>query len=147
MIVDNNIVEVNEQHYMTAIEKFLNKRLTPTKVPGPWKDEPKGGVDTPISPRLIELKEERIRQIIEKKQKKQQKGNEKTFERNKPKIDVSNVSLRNFKEGRFEDVMNKFDERIARKRGIIIPDNKKIKKWKKEMNKDKDNTHKPKRGN
>lgn len=67
IIVGKNIVEISEQHYLAQIEKFINKKLPVSKVPGPWRDEPKSGKERPESPRLLQLKEERLQEILQKK--------------------------------------------------------------------------------
>jgi hypothetical protein len=65
VIMGKNVVEINEQHYLSNVEKLINQKLRVSKVPGPWRDQPKTR-ERPVSPRLLELKNERIQEILNK---------------------------------------------------------------------------------
>eukprot|EP01119_Soliformovum_irregulare_P015102 TRINITY_DN4205_c0_g1_i1.p1 TRINITY_DN4205_c0_g1~~TRINITY_DN4205_c0_g1_i1.p1 ORF type:complete len:662 (-),score=162.37 TRINITY_DN4205_c0_g1_i1:33-2018(-) len=132
--IGGQLVEINEEHFLANIEKFMKRQIPKSKVPGPWEDE-----EIEMEPALIQhfekLRGDRIERIMEKKRKQerhaalQSKNPNRNPELN-PKLaakfnsqlekaNLETAPLRNFREGRYEDVVKNFDEKRAIKRGTI----------------------------
>jgi superfamily II DNA/RNA helicase len=146
-------VELNEMHFMSKIEAFIGKRVEWRKVPGPWRDhenlfkptEEKEAIKEESKReafKLIEKKREKEKRILENKTK--SSDVEPTSKISKTYAELKSLMfqrkaqpeklyetplLRNFKEGRYEDVLKEFDKKRARKRGIDVEPKKK--KWNK----------------
>lgn len=114
--------ELNEEHMMGSIEKFLNKRIEHRKIPGPWKDID----DTQEKLEIQKQSREKALEILKKKDPTlttdpQKKGTYYTLRdlAKKKKYDENIPSLRNFKEGRYEDVISSMEQKRAMKRNLI----------------------------
>lgn len=117
--------ELNEEHLMKSIEKFLNQRIEWRKVPGPWKDHENLFKDTEEKLEIQQESRKKALEILEKKnpgmKESEKKGTYYTLKdlTRKKKLDEKIPSLRNFKEGRYEDVIESFDQKRAMKRNLI----------------------------
>eukprot|EP01080_Neovahlkampfia_damariscottae_P001003 gene1003-9909_t len=120
-------VEINEVHYIKTIESFLQKRVELRKIPGPWKDS-KNEEKKKEEAEIIEKSKERGIEILKRiKNEKEFQSNNSTFRElqnlaKKRRTDVKKLryapGLRNFKEGRYEDVIKEFERKSAEKRGL-----------------------------
>lgn len=146
-------VELNEMHFMSKIEAFLGHKVEWRKVPGPWRDHE--NLFKPTEEKLaakeeskreafklLEKKREKEKRILENKgkQPEQESKISKTYAELKslmfqrkaqPEKLYETPLLRNFKEGRYEDVIKEFDKKRAIKRGIVVEPKKKWKSKKK----------------
>jgi ATP-dependent RNA helicase RhlE len=169
-------VELNEIHFMKAIEKFISERVEHRKIPGPWKDDtlkigPNGlpiidSNDDHATKLLVESKKAGLKILEEKyeRERRQAKAKQRMLSKSKKLIakeepDLSQTylklkqklkqmsakptryladaveekdlpldkipSLRNFKEGRYEDVVASFDKKRAAKAGAVPKTKKK----------------------
>ena len=122
-------VEINEIHYMKSIEKFLQKRIELRKIPGPWMDSTNDEKEREEE-EIKEKSREKGIEILKKVQNEKENGfqtSNSTFRElqnlaKKRRTEVKKLkyspSLRNFKEGRYEDVIKEFEKKSANKRGV-----------------------------
>jgi superfamily II DNA/RNA helicase len=80
------VTEINEMDYLRKIEGFMKKKLTPSKVPGPWSDD---GFNENFA---LEMKKLKLLQEEQKILKKQENKEEK---QNKSKNDPATLLSRN----------------------------------------------------
>jgi len=149
--VGHQVVELNEQHLIKNIEKLLQTSIRIGKVPGPWKDTDQDAVsdvpkeeniecDTVISnKKLLQAKEEKVKLLLERIRSGKNSFMVRSKMRKRLKEELkcqamgihkepAEISLRNFKEGRYEDVINSFDFKKAVKGGVKIPIPKKLRR-------------------
>lgn len=140
------ITEIHEPDYFEQIKEFTSQpKLHATKVPGPWNDLAKH----PEKPKpkrkvIVEYAEPDLQHIpfpeekdLEQRKKeyveqlKKRLENDREYKKRfpvgeKPDFDPlykRKVTLRDFKGGKYEDVMHEFDAKRARKLGIHVPVN------------------------
>eukprot|EP01124_Arcella_intermedia_P021074 TRINITY_DN2886_c0_g1_i1.p1 TRINITY_DN2886_c0_g1~~TRINITY_DN2886_c0_g1_i1.p1 ORF type:complete len:713 (-),score=196.30 TRINITY_DN2886_c0_g1_i1:77-2215(-) len=129
--VGKDISEINELALMQNIEKLLEKKVHTSKVPGPWKDAPKSNKKNPLMQRLERQAKEKMERLETKYKKiadhvKRVKKLKKISPQEKECYQVikkKNRSLRDFKEGRYEDLISKLEKKKVRKTGLVVPDN------------------------
>eukprot|EP01127_Copromyxa_protea_P020442 TRINITY_DN6848_c0_g1_i2.p1 TRINITY_DN6848_c0_g1~~TRINITY_DN6848_c0_g1_i2.p1 ORF type:complete len:225 (-),score=55.47 TRINITY_DN6848_c0_g1_i2:66-740(-) len=129
--VARRVVEINEQSYMEEIEKLMDKKLSPTKVPGPWADENKA--QTPSPSVLATVPASRIEETLELLKEKQTRIADNAARRRKIKQATNvekrayqltkkkEVSLSDFAEGRYDQVLQKIESKRVIKQGIAVP--------------------------
>ncbi|PRP81329.1 hypothetical protein PROFUN_04564 [Planoprotostelium fungivorum] len=118
LTVGNRTTELDEKALVEKIEDFMNNQIRVLKVPGPWADVPKSGEEEAEvdinSATAQKMAESRIRELVVNKIR--EKSTDKTeFLKKVRKLKVYNdTTLRDFPEGRYEDVVNKLDyERVG----------------------------------
>lgn len=144
--IGSKITEIDEYEYLEAIKEFTSQsKLHATKVPGPWNDISKfPDKKKPKRKVIVEYAEPDLRHIPfpEEKDLNQRKKeylqklktklkNDSIYKKNFPvgekpdfhPLSKKVVSLRDFKGGKYEEVVTSFDAKRARKLGIYVPEN------------------------
>lgn len=116
--IGKNLTEINELQYIFSIERLLKKRIRIGKVPGPWKDE---GNEDPST----NFQEKKLEKLKELKTKKVKQGDKKFLNKSKKKGMSEKTSLRIFEEGRYENIIQKFEVKRALNRGAVSHGKKK----------------------
>eukprot|EP00339_Tiarina_fusa_P026508 CAMPEP_0117004918 /NCGR_PEP_ID=MMETSP0472-20121206/5728_1 /TAXON_ID=693140 ORGANISM="Tiarina fusus, Strain LIS" /NCGR_SAMPLE_ID=MMETSP0472 /ASSEMBLY_ACC=CAM_ASM_000603 /LENGTH=610 /DNA_ID=CAMNT_0004706027 /DNA_START=73 /DNA_END=1901 /DNA_ORIENTATION=+ len=132
-------VEHNEQHVLQKIRSATGKSLHFRKVPGPWSDDPTNSIvqhDEMHSQQFMDKRHKEIMKIMHSKEERVLgKG---MLERLKARADARNknptrarylpateltkgLSLRQFRHGRYEDMIVDYDIDRARSRGVVVP--------------------------
>jgi superfamily II DNA/RNA helicase len=83
--VAHRITEIDEMEYLKKIEDFMKKKLTPTKVPGPWSDD---GFNTNFQ---LEMKKMKLLKLEKREIEKQKKKEE---EKEKKEIPINEYRLK-----------------------------------------------------
>jgi superfamily II DNA/RNA helicase len=132
--IGNQVVALNERDFLKKIENLMGKRLSVApKVPGPWRgDEGDEGAPLDINPKVLYEAKEKVEKLLERQQhvvEEVEKQNKKRLTpQEKRAVNITKkkpeeLDLRNFSEGRYEDLLAKFERKTALKKGVAVPVN------------------------
>jgi hypothetical protein len=129
-------VQLDENEYIKKIEELLGKRILVSKIPGPFQDVPKFPERELLRERtgrsLLDEKAEETKQkyldknyrIVDNAKKIKNWKKRTPREREAQRITHKRThSLRDFEEGRYENVVLSLEAKKNRKEGIVVPTN------------------------
>jgi ATP-dependent RNA helicase RhlE len=132
----NRVVQLDENEYIKKIEELLGRRILVSKIPGPFQDVAKFPERELLRERtgrsLLDEKAEETKQkyldknhrIVDNAKKIKNWKNRTPREKEASRITHKKThSLRDFEEGRYENVVLSLEAKKNRKEGIVVPTN------------------------